>query len=491
MAKKIFGFKYPSSDKIASRTSTVARSMASTLVPIIEVDEQTDNDKNLLINMAALLYYGEYFDIDKLNNKSDLFECLEGQKKDDIVNSSKNLVGLTEQDDNKGSEIKCVYCGEKATHLDHLFPLVIDKLPSGFCSEPTNLVPCCGNCNQSKGAKMWYEYMDITNYIRIENLKKRIRYYTNFDRYTDCEFTKNLYNEWNDKTNDFKKNKNAFMDNFVDTLFNAKDKTEQQKQMRDALSKNDDSHNLLMFYLEHLDKDSNDSQERILFRLINNRDENSKILGGLNCRKQRLHCYCKYFKMPSCENEKDTKDHILNYFGTVIDKDKDEVKEWWGGIYDNIKNSLDSAQIQIDAFNAGIKMSVDKDKKNKINKFEYYFKARVYEEEGKANNRIKEYGIATENPDKPQLFKKLFEYEQNNGSRKERLRLLEIGFYLSDDGNAVKHADKTAENIYNGAQTAFELGCRVADSGNQGILSNFYGICQLSSDDGDDIDEYE
>jgi hypothetical protein len=52
-------------------------------------------------------------------------------------------------------DVRCAYCGDKATEWDHLRPLVIKKRPTGFISEIHNLVPACGKCNQSKGNKPW------------------------------------------------------------------------------------------------------------------------------------------------------------------------------------------------------------------------------------------------------------------------------------------------------------------------------------------------
>jgi hypothetical protein len=53
----------------------------------------------------------------------------------------------------------CCYCGDVATEWDHLRPLVVGKLPTGYISEIHNLVPACGKCNQSKGNKPWREWM--------------------------------------------------------------------------------------------------------------------------------------------------------------------------------------------------------------------------------------------------------------------------------------------------------------------------------------------
>lgn len=56
-------------------------------------------------------------------------------------------------------EAVCAYCGGPFTEWDHLRPLVVDKLPTGYISEIHNLVPACGKCNQSKGNKEWRVWM--------------------------------------------------------------------------------------------------------------------------------------------------------------------------------------------------------------------------------------------------------------------------------------------------------------------------------------------
>lgn len=53
------------------------------------------------------------------------------------------------------SDVRCAYCGDKATEWDHLRPLVVQRRPTGYISEIANLVPSCGKCNQSKGNKPW------------------------------------------------------------------------------------------------------------------------------------------------------------------------------------------------------------------------------------------------------------------------------------------------------------------------------------------------
>lgn len=57
------------------------------------------------------------------------------------------------------TEVRCAYCGDKASEWDHLRPLVVKRRPTGFISEIANLVPACGKCNQSKGNSPWREWM--------------------------------------------------------------------------------------------------------------------------------------------------------------------------------------------------------------------------------------------------------------------------------------------------------------------------------------------
>jgi len=57
------------------------------------------------------------------------------------------------------TDVRCAYCGDRATEWDHLRPLVLNRRPTGFISEIHNLVPSCGKCNQSKGNKPWRKWM--------------------------------------------------------------------------------------------------------------------------------------------------------------------------------------------------------------------------------------------------------------------------------------------------------------------------------------------
>lgn len=57
-------------------------------------------------------------------------------------------------------DIRCAYCGDKATEWDHLRPIISNQEPTGYITEIANLVPSCGKCNQSKGKSYWRTLME-------------------------------------------------------------------------------------------------------------------------------------------------------------------------------------------------------------------------------------------------------------------------------------------------------------------------------------------
>ena len=56
-------------------------------------------------------------------------------------------------------DLRCAYCGDRATEWDHLRPIVDNKRPTGHITSIQNLVPSCGKCNQSKGKRHWRAWM--------------------------------------------------------------------------------------------------------------------------------------------------------------------------------------------------------------------------------------------------------------------------------------------------------------------------------------------
>jgi hypothetical protein len=83
------------------------------------------------------------------------------------------------------NDVRCAYCGDKASEWDHLRPLVAKRRPTGFISEIANLVPACGKCNQSKGGSDWRKWILSNARLSptgrgIPNIKERI---VNLERY--------------------------------------------------------------------------------------------------------------------------------------------------------------------------------------------------------------------------------------------------------------------------------------------------------------------
>lgn len=72
------------------------------------------------------------------------------------IEEALSILGMTPDD------VRCAYCGDRATEWDHLRPLVKDRRPTGFISEIANLVPSCPKCNQSKGNSNWLTWIQST-----------------------------------------------------------------------------------------------------------------------------------------------------------------------------------------------------------------------------------------------------------------------------------------------------------------------------------------
>lgn len=278
---KIKGLKYPQADKISTRRSTVARSMASTLMPRIKINE--DDDEDIIAKWMKYLY-----------------------------------------GDNVRNPISCVYCGSspEKLELDHLFPLIRNQQPSGYCTELVNLVPCCRECNGSKGSKLWWKYMDMNEY-----------------------------------------------------------------------------------------DESNESQKKIKQRLESKRkDADGNIIDSLELRFKKLKDYCSKFGLPSSDSEFESErnEHKICF--------NDSALTWWKDLYDEVVVTLNSAQIQIDAFNAGIKDSVN-NKKNGFNLFyQGLFTARSTE-------RLNELGLY-------EAFNKIDDINDDKAKHiyEEALKAYRIGF---------------------------------------------------------------
>tara|TARA_R110002020_G_scaffold461740_1_gene680768 strand:- start:2585 stop:3022 length:438 start_codon:yes stop_codon:yes gene_type:complete len=77
----------------------------------------------------------------------------------------------------------CVYCGEKATELDHVMPLdVVSKLDTtdeetiDALGQGLSLVPSCSECNRMAGAEPFDLIRDKREYVQNKIRKKYAKY---------------------------------------------------------------------------------------------------------------------------------------------------------------------------------------------------------------------------------------------------------------------------------------------------------------------------
>ena len=142
-------FKMPVPMKITGRSSSITNAFVNSIIPVIKPNE---ND----------------------------------------IKESLNILGM------EPHSIECSYCGSKYTEWDHLRPLVIDKMPTGYVSEIQNLVPSCGKCNQSKGNKDWMVWITSDanlspkskNIHDLEERIERLKIYSSWREPTKIDFQK-------------------------------------------------------------------------------------------------------------------------------------------------------------------------------------------------------------------------------------------------------------------------------------------------------------
>lgn len=89
------------------------------------------------------------------------------------------------------NDLRCSYCGDKASEWDHLRPLVKAGKPTGYPSSIRNLVPSCGKCNQSKGSTNWKEWMrgvarHSPSARKIADIEHRVTRLERFETWAAC-----------------------------------------------------------------------------------------------------------------------------------------------------------------------------------------------------------------------------------------------------------------------------------------------------------------
>ena len=89
------------------------------------------------------------------------------------------------------TDLRCSYCGDRATEWDHFRPLVKNGKPTGYPSSIRNLVPSCGKCNQSKGSTDWRDWMlgvarHSPSVRKILDIELRIARLQDYEAWASC-----------------------------------------------------------------------------------------------------------------------------------------------------------------------------------------------------------------------------------------------------------------------------------------------------------------
>jgi len=89
------------------------------------------------------------------------------------------------------NDLRCAYCGDRATEWEHFHPVVKGRFPTGYPSSIKNLVPSCGKCNQSKGGKEWRDWITSNAPLspksrKIADLDKRISCLERYEKWANC-----------------------------------------------------------------------------------------------------------------------------------------------------------------------------------------------------------------------------------------------------------------------------------------------------------------
>jgi hypothetical protein len=89
------------------------------------------------------------------------------------------------------NDLRCAYCGDKATEWEHLHPIVKGRRPTGYPSSIKNLVPSCGKCNQSKRGEDWRNWITSDaprspKSRKIADLDKRILRLERYEKWANC-----------------------------------------------------------------------------------------------------------------------------------------------------------------------------------------------------------------------------------------------------------------------------------------------------------------
>lgn len=89
-----------------------------------------------------------------------------------------NALRILEQDPD--GELKCAYCDKPAETWDHIKAIVEKTVFTGNGHQINNLIPCCKDCNSSKGNKEWKDFLKRKG-LYTQRRRSRIEKYINYN----------------------------------------------------------------------------------------------------------------------------------------------------------------------------------------------------------------------------------------------------------------------------------------------------------------------
>ena len=89
-------------------------------------------------------------------------------------------IALRILEQNPESDLKCAYCDKSAETWDHIKAIVEKTVFTGNGHQINNLIPCCKDCNSSKGNKNWKLFLALKGFDSKERIS-RIEKYINFN----------------------------------------------------------------------------------------------------------------------------------------------------------------------------------------------------------------------------------------------------------------------------------------------------------------------
>lgn len=81
----------------------------------------------------------------------------------DIYDTTAVKDAIRDLEQDPDAELQCVYCEATAATWDHVYNRVVNGEFSGHGHRIRNLVPCCRTCNESKGQKLWRDFLEARN----------------------------------------------------------------------------------------------------------------------------------------------------------------------------------------------------------------------------------------------------------------------------------------------------------------------------------------